>query len=65
MEHSELINALNLEVEGLQFMVDGLEAITENSPCDVTVEWQRKQIMRFCWLAGRQIEEMKGTIQGE
>lgn len=64
MDKSDLLDELSLKVDGLQFIVEGLNSLTENPPADMTVEKMQEQRVKFCYLALNQLEEMHKLIKG-
>ena len=64
MDKSDLLDELSLKVDGLQFIVEGLNSLTENPPADMTVKKMQEQSVKFCYLALNQLEEMHKLIKG-
>lgn len=60
----DIIDELSLKVDGLEFIVEGLNSLTDNPPANITVEQMQEQNLKFCWLAYNTLKEMHEMIQG-
>ena len=59
-----IIDELTLKVEGLQFVVKGLENLASYPNADMTRDDLRNECSTFCWLAYNTLKEMHEMIQG-
>ena len=63
MGNQDLIDELSMKVEGLGFIVRGLEGLADCPGADMTMDGLREQCVTFCWLAFNALREMRELIK--